>query len=118
MSLSANDSNLRKSQILDDLISRSASKPGAGDMDSFFGMNQEILDSPDIKDLRVKSKILSMNTFGTGKNDYDKMRDTFFMSKRTGTLKLNKQKTSTYENTGLINLLNTQDDIFRLTDYC
>lgn len=118
MSLSANDSNLKKSQILDDLISRSASKPGAGDMDSFFGMNQEILDSPDIKDLRVKSKILSMNTFGAGKNDYEKMRDSFFMSKCIGTLKLNKQKTSTYENTGLINLLNTQDDIFRLTDYC
>jgi hypothetical protein len=36
MSVSGNESNLRKSQMLDELISRSASKMGAEHMDSFY----------------------------------------------------------------------------------
>ena len=63
-----------------------------------------------MKDLRVQ-KTFSLNN----KNDYEKMRDIFFEKKCPGTLKLNKQKTSTYDQSGLINLLH-QDDSYRLTE--
>jgi hypothetical protein len=71
--------------MLDELISRSASKMNAEHMDSFFKLDRELLESPDMKDLRIQ-KTFSLNN----KNDYEKMRDVFFEKKRTGTLKLNK----------------------------
>lgn len=52
-SVSGNESNMRKSQILDEFYSRSASKVGASDMDTFMKSNQELLDSPDLKDLAI-----------------------------------------------------------------
>ena len=48
MSVSGNESNIRKSQLLDGVISRSASKFGGSDMDTFMGLNQEVLDSPEM----------------------------------------------------------------------
>lgn len=61
-------------------------------MDTFLGLGQDLTDSPEIKELML-GKTQSVNP----KNAYERMRDMFFESKRPGTLKLNKQKTSTYD---------------------
>lgn len=84
MSVSGNESNLRKSQLLDEFVSRSASKFGGSDMDTFMINNQDVLDSPEMKELMISKVHSSTN----GTNDYELMRDIFFEAKRPGTLKL------------------------------